>query len=171
MHKTFLICALMTTHALSSCGFQPMYGRNIETPVGVETYLANVSIGNIPNREGLFLRNELIDRFYRNARPSDPIYNLEFTPIEEVIRDLDITVTSDATRGQLLLTTSFTLYDKRTREVVLTRSLRAITSFNILVSEFTNQVSEQAARENAINDLARQVELQLNLYFKRAAQN
>lgn len=170
MNKLFLICGILSITLLSGCGFQPLYGRNIDSTIGVETYLEDVAIGNIPNREGQLLRNLLIDKFYRYNRPDNPRYNLQFEPIEESIRDLDITVTSDATRGQLKLTTNMELYDKQTNKVVIARSLKAITSFNILVSEFTNQVSEQAARENAVNDLARQVELHLNLYFKRDQQ-
>src|SRR5690606_240502 len=107
-----------------------------------ETYLQSVAISNIPNREGQFLRNLLMDRFYRHAKPDSPLYTLTIDPLEEYIRNLDITVTSDATRGQLQLRTRMRLVENNTGAVVLERKLSAITSYNILVSEFTNQVSE-----------------------------
>ena len=47
------------------------------------------------------------------------------------------------------------------------RDLESIASFNVLGSEFGNRISEQATRENVLKDIARQIELQLSLYFKR----
>ena len=37
----------------------------------------------------------------------------------------------------------------------------------ILGSEFATRVTEDNARQNALDDIARQVEMQLNLFFKR----
>jgi len=161
------ILPLIAILFLAACGFQPMYGKNQYEAVGVENRLALVNIANIPDREGQILRNHLIDQFYRSGRPDTPLYHLYVEPLRETIRDLDITATSDATRGQLRLDTRIHLTDKKTSKEVLVRNIRAITSFNILPSEFTNRVSEQNARENAIRDLAGQIERQLNLYFKR----
>ena len=60
-----------------------------------------------------------------------------------------------------------TLTDKRTGELVLQRNLQSTASFNVLGSEFANRVTEQSTRENVIKDIARQIEMQLALYFKR----
>lgn len=158
-------CLLVT-----GCGFEPVYGtlgKDSEQDAVTEDMLAQIDIGNIPNREGQYLRNALIDRFYRSGRPVDAPYLLVIEKINEGLRDLDITKSSDATRGQLRLDTQMVLQDRRTGEKVLKRNLRSIVSYNILGSEFTNRVSEQNARENALDDLARQIELQLGLYFKR----
>jgi len=150
---------------VSACGFHPVYGVNKYTAVGVEEYFSNIAISNIPDREGQYLRNKLIDRFYRNGRPTQPQYTLTITPIQEYERDLDITVDSDTTRGQLRLTTTMKLTDTNGEEL-LDRNLRAIASFNIIESEFANRVSEQDTRENLLNDLARQIETHIALYFK-----
>ncbi|MCC7305358.1 MAG: hypothetical protein IT558_03755 [Alphaproteobacteria bacterium] len=151
----------------SACGFQPMYGVNRDTQVGVETKLAQVEIGGIPDREGQYLRNAVIDRFYRDGRPVQPVYKLSVSPIYESRTNLDITKTADATRGQLRLEAFMILTDTRTNQKLLERKLRSITGFNMLGSEFATRVTEQDARENALNDLARQIEMQINLYFKR----
>lgn len=152
---------------LSACGFQPLYGENKYTPVGAEDRLAQVEIGNIPNQEGQYLRNALIDRFYRHSRPENPQYLLLIKPVRENLVDLDITKSADATRGQLRLSTGIELKEKGSKTPLLERDLRSITSYNILSSEFSTRVSEENARTNALDDLARQIELQLNLYFKR----
>jgi LPS-assembly lipoprotein len=158
---------LLTLLLLTACGFQPIYGKNKHSPSGPEDKLALVEISNIPNREGQYLRNALIDRFYRHARPAGGDYLLTVRPLRENLIDLDITKSSDATRGQLRLETDITLADAQSGKILLQRRLHTITSYNILGSEFATRVSEENARSNALDDLARQIELQLSLYFKR----
>ncbi len=163
--------AIFSVLLLTACGFEPVYGTlgqdESAAQETVESTLAQISIGTIPDREGQYLRNALIDRFYRHGRPAETIYALALAPIEERLTDLDITKSSDATRGQLRLETEIKLIDKKTGVTVMERELRSITSYNILGSEFTNRVSEDNARLNALDDLARQIELQVSLYFKR----
>jgi LPS-assembly lipoprotein len=155
---------------LTACGFTPMHGKySAQSSQAVQQNLAQISIANIPNREGQFLKNALIDRFYTDGRPSNALYVLDIEPIDEILTDLDITKSSDATRAQLRLNTIINLKDKATNAVVLRRKLTAVTSYNILQSQFTTRVSEQDARENALNDLADQIERQLALYFNRTA--
>ena len=155
--------------ALVSCGFTPMYGTAFQdgAAIDVRSELAHVEISNIKDREGQYLRNALIDRFYTDGRPTQINYVLLISDIEESRTNLDITKSSDATRAQLRVTTSIKLQDVNSGEFVLERSVRGITSFNVLTSEFATRVSEQAARENALNDIAAQIELQIGLYLKR----
>lgn len=160
------LCLLAMTLSVAACGFHPVYGVNKYTAIGVEERLAQIEIGNIPDREGQFLRNALIDRFYRDGRPTDPAYTLRITEIQETSRNLDVTIDSDTTRGQLSLKTSIQLINKADGKTLLTRNLRSIASYNILQNEFANRVSEQSTREHALDDLARQVEEQIALYFK-----
>jgi LPS-assembly lipoprotein len=164
------ILVLSAVLALTACGFEPMYGNvrfNEPTPqeAAIEAQLENIAIGNIPNREGQILRNALIDRFYRNGRPQNPSYTVDVAKVHETTTDLDITKESDATRAQLRLDATVTLRDNQ-GNTVLTRDLTSIGSYNILTSEFATRVSEDNMRENALNDLARQIELQVVLFLK-----
>jgi len=152
---------------LTACGFHPVYGVNKYTPIGAETKFQQINIGNIPDREGQYLRNALIDRLYRDNRPEAPAYNLTVTPLRETQRNLDITIDSDTTRAQLRIETKMQLIDKNTKEILINRNLNSTASYNVLSSEFTNRVSEQSTRENIIDDLARQIEMQISLYFKK----
>ncbi len=133
----------------------------------IQSDFGQVAIENIPDRDGQYLRNALIDRFYQQGRPVQPKYKLTVQPIRETTTDLDITKSSDATRGQLKLNTSMTLVDTASGETVLKRNLVSIGSYNILGSEFANRVTEQNTKDNALNDLARQIELQVGLYLKK----
>lgn len=156
---------------LCACGFTPLYGTGGNADgtrsLSVQQGLDSVSIDNIPDREGQYLRNALMDRFYSAGRPDDARYRLVIESVHETKTDLDITKSSDATRAQLRMNTLMTLTDRASGQELLRRKLSAITSYNILQSQFTTRVSEQNARENALDDLARQIEQQLALYFKR----
>ncbi len=162
-----LLAALLA----GGCGFSPVYGSHnnaiLSSDGAAVSGLDSIRIGNIPDREGQYLRNALIDRFYRGGYPADPRYMLEVSTIAERRTNLDITRTADATRAQLRLSTTIRLIDEKDDTILLRRNLNAITSYNILESQFTTRVSEQNARQNALDDLARQIEKQLALYFVR----
>lgn len=161
--KIILVLSLLS---LNACGFSPMYGTVANSKSGaVEEKLSQVEIDIIPDREGQFLRNQLIDRFYRSGMPRSAPYALKVAPLNESISDYDITVESEATRRQLRITTAMTLIDTNTGNAVLQRSLQSITSHNVLESEFSTLVTEQSAREAALNDLARQIERHVSLYL------
>lgn len=150
---------------LSACGFSPMYGANNNT--GVASQFNKVEVSIIPDRSGQYLRNALIDRLYRNGYPASPAYKLSIEPITEKIFDFDITQEAEATRQQIKLSTNMALIDTKTNKPVLNRKLTAVTSNNILESEFSTIVTERSAREAALNDIARQIERQLSLYFSK----
>lgn len=152
---------------LAACGFTPMYGTGGGGSPALQAALSDVAIDSIPDREGQMLRNLLIDRFYTHGEPQNAAYIVKIAALKEKLTDLDITKTSDTTRAQLRIDTHMELRDLATGETVLERKLQAITSYDKLGSEFTNRVSEENARRNAIEDLARQVELQTGLYFRR----
>ena len=163
------LVALALVLLLAACGFTPMYGPQSGAKSGVAAAkgLDNVDIDIIPNAEGVALRNALIDRFYANGYPSNPRYRLSVAPVTEDVVDFDITVESETTSRQLKLGTQFGLKDLQTGEIILKRSVFAYASYNVIGSQFTTRVSEADAREAAINDLARQIETQLSLYFNR----
>ena len=148
---------------LSSCGFHPVHGK-FSNDAGSTS--APVSIAIIPDREGQFLRNELIDRLHSDGKPSQTQYRLTIEKIHESDKELAITKSSEATRAQLRLKTRMILTDHTGKDVLL-RDLQAVTSYNVLKSEFATRVAENTARENALRDLARQTETQLNLFLNR----
>lgn len=152
---------------LGACGFQPLYGVGSEDARSVTEGLNHISIQNIPDREGQYLRNALIDRFYKAGRPTEIDYILTVSPIRETKRDLDITIESDTTREQLRLDARMILTSKETGDVVMDRKLYALSSFNVLSNEYSTRVSENSSREQALDDLARQIELQIALYMKK----
>lgn len=160
-----VLCTLLW---LTACGFQPLYGDHaLSTTAAVRESFNNIAIANIPDQSGQYLKNALMDRLYSVGRPdAGARYRLTVSSVNESRRELDITKTSDSTRAQLSLSTVMVLSDAEGSKL-LSRSLGATTSYNILDSQFTTRVAEDSARRQALDDLARQVESHLLLYFNR----
>jgi len=127
--------------------------------------MAQIEIASIPEKSGLDLRNELMDRLYRSGKPSNPKYRLVITPITEIKAGLGIAKDASVTRSQLRQRATFTLINLEANKTVLTRGVSAVTSYNVLDSHFTTLVSETEARKNGVIELAGQIVLQLDLYF------
>lgn len=153
---------------LASCGFAPIHGNISRSDNNsIERQLSQIIISTIPNREGQYLRNQLLDRLANNTYGQNPTYILNVATVNETISDLDITKSSDATRAQLRISTTMVLQSIDTEEVLISRTIRSIASYNILSSQFTTRVSEQDARESALNDLAQRIETHITLYLNR----
>lgn len=158
--RAFMFLWLLLS-CLSACGFSPVYNRGGQALPA----FGQIHIDGIPDREGQYLRNALMDRLYRGGRPADPVYTLKLSRIEEHKSELDVTKGSDATRAQLRLSAKMRLVDNASGKTVMQRDLSSTASYNILQSQFTTRVSEQNTRENVLDDLARQAETQLALFF------
>ncbi len=156
---------------LSGCGFSPLYAENSVTSAATETtpaaLLDQVFIESMPDREGQYLRNLLIDRFYASGRPSQPLYTLRIEGLQEQETELDLTKSAEATRAQLRYSGTLIMVQKSNGQEVLRQPLSAITTYNILQSEFATRLTEDNARLDALKDIARQVELNISLYFRR----
>ena len=77
-----LILALIALF-VSACGFHPVYGVNNTPPSGLKKNWPKRKSAASPDREGQYLRNALIDRFYREGRPANPRYSLDIGTITE----------------------------------------------------------------------------------------
>ena len=162
------LSGLVVLLCLAACGFTPMYGNGVgENNKIAAQELSMVDIALIPDADGVFLRNILIDNFYQNGYPSNPRLQLNVANIQVQETDLDITIDSETTRKQIKLTTTLDLKEMDTGKIVLTKPIYAITSYNVLDSQFTTRVSEQDVKEAALQDLARQIETQVLLYLRQ----
>ena len=163
----FLLSAFLLA-LLTACGFSPMYGSGAGSQgVSATEGLDHVEIAVIPDQSGVFIRNILIDHFYQNGYPAATTHTLSVERLDEAEYNLDITRDSESTRKQIRLTATMILRDKKSSREVVRRDLVATTSYNVLGSQFTTRISENDAREAALADLARQIESQTALYFRR----
>ena len=159
----FILCL-----PLAGCGFQPLHmADNQSNHYKTAVRSNNIEITNIPNRSGQYLRNILIDELMVDGYPENPRYKLKFSPLIENITQLGVRRDASSTRAQMRISTEMTLVDKHSGQVVLQRSLRATNSFNILASQYSTRVSEQYARERALDEIAKQIVTQISLLSHR----
>ena len=167
--KKILCCIIACASLLlTACGFTPLYGKGGEQGAGVQEKFQQVRITNIPDRQGQILRNDLVDRLYHNGTPAEPVYELSIASIQQHSTALDITPDSSSTRSELRLLTTLKLKEISTGKTLMSRELIAVASYDVLGNEYTTLVTQESVRDNALNDLAQQIETQLALYFSRA---
>lgn len=158
-----LACALaFALPTLSGCGFRPIYG---DSAVADER-LNQVDIALIADRSGQQLRNYLIDRMYLNGRPERPDYRLSINLAERQV-DLGIQKDATATRSQIIIAASYVLTSNADGRVLANGSVRNLSSYNVLPSEYATLVAEQDARERTLRAIGDDVIQRLSIFFNR----
>lgn len=147
----------------AACGFNPLYGGT----ENVAAKLPGMDINNIPDREGQYFRNQMIDLLYTRGMPVDAPYTLNFSPIKKDIVNIGILKSATATRAQLQITSQMTLTEKSTGNILLERRLKMADAYNILDSQLATLVSQQSAVDSVLNEMADAAVTELSLYFKR----
>lgn len=158
MRITLLLITLMI---ISACGFRPVYGTN-----KIQNTLSNIEISIIPDREGQIIRNHLIDYFYRDGYPTNALYRVDIEPVQETIIEIGIDRADEASRAQLRQMTVMRLINLETNEIILTRTVRATSSYNILAGQFTTFVTQNDARNQALKALSDNIITQIEIFFK-----
>ncbi len=149
---------------LGACGFRPLYGSKERGTSAAE--LAAVEIKPIADRAGQQLHNLLLDRINPRGRPARPRYILKIR-LTQGIERLAVRKTAFSTRANLRLTAIFELETAGEREVLVSGSSLAISSYNILNSEFATLTSEKDARSRATGQLAEDIRVRLAVFFAR----
>ncbi len=161
-YKTLAL--LLVCLALGACGFKPLYGDN-----GISRAYSTVEIGNIPDRDGQFLRNLLMDRLYAESPLHDPRYLLVVYNLDKRLVGLGIRKDATSTRGLLEMKATLRLIDKSTGEEVLTRSISASGGYNRLDDRYATLVSEIDRTELVLKELSSVIMTELDLHFQRTA--
>ena len=73
---------------------------------------------------------------------------------------------ADATRADLTLSANYQLYDLKTGQQLYQGTSRAISSFNILNSEFATLMAEKGARDRAVKQLSDDIRLKVAIFLK-----
>lgn len=151
---------------VSGCGFRPLYGA--KSMGAVDTQLAQVKIGIIPDRVGQQLHNYLLDRINRKGRPEKPLYLLTVDVKIEKTRQA-IEANQSATRAKLVFTASFSLQEISTEKVLVKNWARSVNSYNIVTSAISTRSAELDAIDRAAREVSEEIRSLLALYFQRRA--
>ena len=144
---------------LSGCGFQPLYA----TPEGgvPVNQLVRVSTISAPETVAPYLSSALDERI--GSRQAEPRYNL-YVDAREGAERLAVQIDATVTRYNYRLSAKYTVIDNQTGET-FRGSARAVTSYNIVSSQYSTLVAERTAIEKAARLLAEEIERDLLIRF------
>jgi LPS-assembly lipoprotein len=149
---------------VSGCGFRPLYGAR--SLGAVDSELAQIKIGIIPERVGQQLHNYLLDRINRKGRPKKPLYLLSVDiKIEKVRQAFEADET--ATRVKLIFTASFKLQEIATEKILQNNWARSVNSYNIVPSAISTRSAELDAIDRAAREVSGEIRSLLAMYFQR----
>lgn len=153
----------------AACGFQPMYAApDSAAQRSVAANYADIEIVNIPDREGQYLRNALIDRLYVAGRPAAARYALEIAPLTTTTTNQAVRKDATYTRALMEISTTLVLRDRQSGEVVLERPQRALGSYNLLDNQFATISSRDSLNNHLLDELADSIQTALALHFRAA---
>ncbi len=156
------ILVVLIVAVLAGCGFRPMHATFADGAVADE--LAQVYIAAIPDRVGQRLRNDLLDRMTPKGVPAKNAYRLEVNLTST--RPPTALSTSDlATRRNYSLTARFTLTSSDGKKRLMSGQYRALTSFDIVDSEYATLASHDYAEKLAAAQVADVIFTKVSLYF------
>ncbi len=165
MNRIFgLVFALAAAAASSGCGFRPLYAVGT-TPEGVSSYFTQVFVEPIPGRQGVHLRNQMMDALTPEGTPSAAAYRLGIK-LEDIKEGLAIKENTQITRYNYSLSAKYELRDSVSGEVLDHGTARAIAAYNVADSQFATQSAERDAQERAAREVGEDIRLRLGLYFE-----
>jgi LPS-assembly lipoprotein len=150
---------------LSACEFRPLYGTGSQQPesaVVQELGLIQLPLG--PNRLDQIVYGNLLDLLTPYGAPQEPRYRLTLNLHESkqgVALERDATIS----RFNLTLEAEFSLQDALTGTSIFSASVRAVSAYNVLHSEFANIIAERDARNRAARDISDEIKTRLSVYF------
>lgn len=150
--------------SLAGCGFRPLYAVGT-TPEGMSTYFGQVFVEPIPGRQGVHLRNQLLDAMTPEGTPTNSAYRL-VVDLKDLKEGLAIQENTQITRYNYTLNAKYELRDSVTNKVLDKGTCRAIAAYNVVDSQFGTQTAERDAQERAAREVGEDIRLRLGLYFE-----
>ncbi|MBV9569833.1 MAG: hypothetical protein JO056_01150 [Alphaproteobacteria bacterium] len=170
----FLFSALVAI-ATSACGFHPLYGE-INGKPGARIIFDSVYVPPIElERAGYELRNDLVDALRARIDPQGASYDLkiDLTDRQEPIAIQNETVHGikeiEITRYNYTLIASYALIDRKTQKPLTRGSATSLSAYDVVASPYATLVAKQDVQVRTAQDLARQIQTRLAVYFARQA--
>ena len=154
--------------SLTGCGFTPLYGdHGTASSPDVRDALATVSIGSLPNREGVKLRQVLRETLQPSGL-AKPVYDLrvDFT---STVQELGIRPDATSSRANLIMSASFNLWEGGKQ--VFGDRVQSVVSYNILDDQYATVASQADAENRGIKQIGESIKTRLAVYFHRRTQS
>ena len=150
--------------AAGSCGFKPVYSTGGSASDPVMEKLQHLTIAPVPNRVGVRLRNELERLFSPAAQPTTHTVHIDLKSKSQVTA-----IEGDASvrRRNLQLTAEVRLVPAGGSLTIpeFKTTVRSNAGAEQLPSDFATLVSEGAAEQRAVEQLAQRIRQWLALHF------
>jgi len=154
---------------LSACAFRPLYGTGPQQPqsaVVQELGLIQVALG--PDRLDQIVYGNLLDLLTPYGAPQEPRYRLALN-LDESKQGVALERDATISRFNLTLKAEFSLQNALTGASIFSGSVRAVSAYNVLRSEFANVIAERDARNRAARDVSDEIKTRLSVYFRGLA--
>lgn len=160
-----LIAAALLTLTLSGCGFRPIYATPADGAAPLNQRVAVRQVA-APETIAPLITTALNDRIVLREGES-PRYDLLVQASERAER-LAVQIDATVTRFNYRLQARYTLVDRETGRRV-NGNAQALTSYNIVTSQYSTLFAERTAQEKAARLLAEEIERDLLIRFSSLA--
>lgn len=165
MRRRLVMCAVAV--ALSGCGFAPLYGEHSTAAgPGVSAELSHVAIRQLPDRQGMRLRQVLREQLQPRGVKGGSQYDLDVT-LTTRVEELGVRRDATSSRANFILSASFYLSDSGQR--VYGDRVQSIVSYNILDDQYATVAAQSDAEERAIREAGQSIKTRLAVYFVKRA--
>ncbi len=157
--------ALFALFALSACGFSPLYGG--VQGQGASAVLETVQVGNIPDRTGQVLRQDLQQQLYTNGTPTTELYMLAVS-YRVVQTGEGIQADSSTTRNRFNAIATWTLSPVGNPGVTLTSgNATAMDALNVIDQQyFASNLEADTVQGQLAQQISAQITGQLAAWFR-----
>lgn len=157
--------ALIFSLMLAACGFKPLYEAG-GSSTQMQAELASIEVGPIADRLGQIMRNRLVARLNAGTRPE---YRLEVV-LTQSSETFGVRPDTATTQEQLTLVADMQLIKFGEETPVITQSLRARSSFDVVLSDFATVSQREDTAQRLALDLAERIHRRLALHFAQEAE-
>lgn len=159
---------------LAACGFHPLYGHLAGGP-GVTTKFATVYIPPIElEGAGYELRNDLLDGMQAKSVLQGTLYDLKINlrdrnqPIAIQNQTVGALKEVEITRYNYTLIADYQLVERKTQKILTKGTESSLSAYDVVASPYATVAAKRAAQENTAQDIARDLQLRLGVFFTQA---
>ncbi|WP_138378833.1 LPS assembly lipoprotein LptE [Luteithermobacter gelatinilyticus] len=170
MVKTGLVAMVLL--ALAACGFKPMYGRFSDQGQDMADVMAKIRVVEIRDGEG---RNSRIGQVIRNNLAARLSPGREVTSADYVLKvsfqveehGYGFTESESVTVQNLKLLALYRLEEADSSKVVVESMARALVTFDLVQSDYSNMIARNTALERLSDEVATRIVARLGAYFSQ----
>lgn len=161
---------------LTACGFKPMYGANSANGSGLAQVMANIEIDRVTNMSGRqerlsqLIENDLLERISPISSDGSGTTYLLRTNYDIEEQGYGIREDESVTLQNLKLTVAFRLVDIDSDKTIMDGTARAIVTYDLVQSDFSNLAARQTSLERLSEEAANQIITRIGTYLSNNLQ-